>query len=120
MASIYTDVGENQTADFFDGAGSAPADWKVGWGTGAGTAAKGDTTLFTESGETRVSLTEAQPSSNINSLTATMTATAARTITNAGVFDAATAGNMVIKGDFTGQVLANGDKIDFTISLEWS
>ena len=120
MASIYTDVGENRTADFFDGANSAPANWLVGWGTGAGTAAKGDTTLFTEAGESRVNLTEAQPSSNINSLTATMTATGSRTITNAGVFDAATAGNMVIKGDFTGQVLANGDKIDFTITLTWS
>lgn len=120
MASIYTDVGEDQTADFFDGTASAPANWKMGWGTGAGTAAKGDTTLFTESGESRVNLTEAQPSSNINSLTGTMTATASRTITNGAVFDAATGGNMVIKGDFTGQVLASGDKIDFTVTLTWS
>jgi len=120
MADIWTDVGEDRAADFFDGTASAPTNWLVGWGTGAGTAGKTDTTLFTESGESRVNLAEAQPSANINSLTATMTATAARTITNAGVFDAATAGNMVIKGDFTGQVLANGDKIDFTITLTWS
>jgi len=120
MADIWTDVGEDRAADFFDGTASAPANWLVGWGTGAGTAAKGDTTLFTEAAEARVNLAEAQPSSNINSLTATMTSTGAQTITNAGVFDAATAGNMVVKGDFTGQVLANGDKIDFTITITYS
>ena len=120
MANSFTNVGEGLAADFFDGAASAPTNWFIGWGTGAGTAAKGDTTLFTEAGESRVNLTEAQPSSNINSLTATMTATGSRTITNAGVFDASTSGNMVIKGDFTGQVLASGDKIDFTITLTHS
>lgn len=120
MANIYTDVGENLTADMFDGTAAAPANWYVGWGTGAGTAAKADTTLFTESAEARVAVTESQPSSNINRLVGTITASAGRTITNAGIFDASTGGNMALKGDFTGVVLANGDSIQFTFELTWS
>ena len=120
MATVFTDVGEGLAADYFDGTASAPANWYVGWGTGAGTAAKGDTTLFTESGEARVVGAESQPSADQNQFVGTMTATAARTITNSGLFDAATAGSMPIKGDFTGIVLASGDKIEFTIQLTWS
>ncbi len=118
MATIFTDVGENVVTDYITGDATAPANYFVGWGTGAGTAAKADTTLFTESPETRIAGTESQPTSDKAQWIATITATAARTITNAGLFDAVTAGNMFVKGDFTGIVLANGDKIEFTISLE--
>ena len=120
MADIFTDAGEDLAADFFDGTASAPANWHVGWGTGAGTAAKTDTTLFTEAAEARVTATESQPSSNQNQLVATITSASAQTITNAGVFDAATVGNMALKSDFGGIVLANGDKIEFTFQLTWS
>ena len=118
MATIFTDVGENVVTDYITGDASAPADYFIGWGTGAGTAAKGDTTLFTESTETRATAVESQPTSDKAQWIGTITATAARTITNAGLFDAVTSGSMLVKGDFTGIVLANGDKIEFTISLE--
>ncbi len=72
----------------------------------------------TESTETRATPTESQPTADKAQWVGTITATAARTITNAGLFDAVTSGNMFVKGDFTGIVLANGDKIEFTISLE--
>jgi hypothetical protein len=121
MATIYTDVGENVTADYFDGTSSAPANYYVAWGTGTGTASKTDTTLFTEASETRVTpTTEDQPSSNQNRWIATLTADGSKTITNAGLFDALTGGNMVIKGDFTGIALTASDKIEFTITLTWS
>lgn len=93
---------------------------KVAWGTGAGTAAKGDTTLFTEASEARVAATVSQPASDKNQWVGTLTANGAKTITNAGLFDAAAAGNLIVKGDFTGIVLATNDKIEFTISLEQS
>jgi hypothetical protein len=69
MADIFTDVGETLVADYVDGTASAPANWYVAWGTGAGTAAKTDTTLFTEASESRVTATESQPAANQNQRT---------------------------------------------------
>ncbi len=123
MATVYTDAGEAKVVDIIDGTATSPTDLGtsnnfVGWGTGAGTAAKGDTTLFTEAAESRVGGTVSQPSADINQWVATITSASGQTITNAGVFDASTAGNLIVKGDFTGIVLATNDKIEFTISLE--
>lgn len=119
MADIYTDAGENLTADIMDGTTAVPT-WQVGWGTGAGTSAKVDTTLFTEAAEARVATANTQPSTNQNQFVATMTSSSAQTITNAGIFDAASSGNMLLKSDFAGIALANGDKIEFTFQLTWS
>lgn len=119
MADIYTDAGEDLTVDIMDSTTAQPT-WYVAWGTGAGTAAKGDTTLFSESAESRVDTTESQPSSNQNRFVGTITASAGRTITNAGIFDASSAGNMLLKSDFTGVVLASGDGIQFTFTLTWA
>jgi len=121
MATIYTSVGETVVVDLIDGTSAIHLDTtnaKIGWGTGAGTAAKGDTTLFTEASEARVVPTVSQPTADKNRWVGTLTADAGKTITNAGLFDAAAAGNLIVKGDFTGIVLALGDKIEFTISLE--
>jgi len=119
MADIYTDAGENLTADIMDGTSSVPT-WRSAWGTGAGTAAKANTTLFTEAAEARVSSVQSQPAANQNRFVATMTSLIAQTITNAGIFDAASAGNMLLKSDFAGIALAIGDKIEFTFDLTWS
>ena len=122
MATIYTSIGESVVVDLIDGVSAVHLDAtnaKIGWGTGAGTAAKADTALFTEATEARVAATVSQPTADKNQWVGTMTcAGAGKTITNAGLLDAATAGNLVIHGDFTGIVLAVGDKIEFTISLE--
>ncbi len=120
MADIYTDAGEEITADIMDGTVSPPTNWFVGWGTGAGTAAKGDTTLFTEASEARVASTESQPSANQNQFLATITADGNKTITNVGVLSASSGGSLLLKSDFTGVVLASGDKIEFTFTLTWS
>ncbi len=119
MADIFTSVGEQLAADYFDGSASAPANWYGGWGTGAGTAAKGDTTLFTEAAEARVTCTESQPAANQNRLVWTQTSASAQTITNAGVFSAAAAGSMPLKTNFTGIALAINDQIQFTFTLTW-
>jgi hypothetical protein len=121
MATVYTSAGEAVVVDLIDGTSSTHLDntnAHVGWGTGAGTAAKGDTTLFTEASETRVVAATSQPAADKNQWVATLTADGAKTITNAGLFNAVSAGSMIVKGDFTGIVLALGDKIEFTISLE--
>jgi len=121
MATVYCSSGEAAVVDLIDGTSGTHLDAtnaKIGWGAGAGTAAKGDTTLFTEASEARVAVVASQPAADKNRWVATLTADAGKTITNAGVFDAAAAGNLIVKGDFTGIVLALGDKIEFTIDLE--
>lgn len=120
MADVLTNVGEQFICDFLAGVVVTDADW-VGWGTGAGTAAKGDTTLFTEASETRIQGTISvvgSGSAAVYQVVATLTADASKTITNAGLFTAVTSGTMVIKGDFTGVALALGDKIEFTFTLD--
>lgn len=117
MADIYTQAGEEIVVDIVDGTVAAPT-WYIGWGTGAGTAAKGDTTLFTEATETRIAATVTQPTADKNQFVATLTADAGKTITNAGVLSAITGGTLLLHSDFTGVVLALGDKIEFTFSLE--
>ena len=119
MADIYTDAGEELTVDLHDGTITVPT-WHVGWGTGAGTAAKADTTLFTESAETRVVTTQSQPAVNQSRFVGTITATAARTITNAGILSLITGGTLFLHSDFTGVVLANGDGIQFTFTITWA
>ena len=124
MATIYTQMGEEKVVDLIDGTVStvlSATNAKIAWGTGAGTAAKADTTLFVEASEARVVPTVTQPTADKNQWVGTLIcAGAGKTITNAGLFDAATAGNLIVKGDFTGIVLAIGDKIEFSISLEQS
>lgn len=120
MPVVFTSVGEAKTADLFDGTVAAPANWHVGWGTGATAPAKGDTGLQTPSAEARVAATESQPLADKNRLVALITSAGAQTITEAAVFDASTGGNMVVRGTFTGIVLASGDKIEFTIEIEWT
>jgi multidrug efflux pump subunit AcrA (membrane-fusion protein) len=95
----------------------------VGMGTGAGTAAATDTTLFTEV-ETRTAGTQSQQTTSVTSdtyrVTGTVAATTTRAITNAGVFDASTTGNLLVKGDFATINLANGDSIAFTFNLQFT
>ena len=113
MADVFTDAGEGFVVDELDAYGT----YYIGWGTGAGTAAVADTTLFTEASESRVGSTDSQPSANILQWVSTITADGTKTITNAGVFNAASSGTMIVKSDFTGIALTSGDKIEFTFQL---
>lgn len=117
MASVYTSAGEAWVVDVIDGTDS-PGVHYIAWGTGAGTAAKSDTTLFTEAAEARVSATKSQPAVDTNRWVGTITASGAKTITNAGVFTSTAAGLMIIKGDFAGIALNANDAIEFTIDLQ--
>ena len=103
----------------------------IGWGTGAGTTAAADTTLFTEAlvnmtagGTDHTVGTSSQVTTTTTNdtyrVTGTRTATAAGTVTNAGLFDAASGGTLFMKGDFAGIALANGDAIAFTMNVQYS
>ena len=122
MATVVTNAGKAVITNRIKGSGTEPS--YVAWGTGAGTAAIADTTLFTESAEARTAGTSSQQTTTTTldtyQVVGTITATAARTITNAGLLDASASGNLFIKGDFTGVVLANGESIAFTIQCQFS
>ena len=125
MATVVTNVGKGIIAQRMFGATPSQAEPKfVAWGTGAGTAAATDTTLFTESAEARTSGTgSAVTTTNTNDthqVTGTITATATRAITNAGVFDASSTGNLYVKGDFTTINLSTGDSIAFTVKVQFT
>lgn len=115
MASIYTQAGEEAVVDAIEAQISTPF---IGWGTGAGTAAKGDTTLFTEASEARVAATASQPSADKNRFVATITAAGTKTITNGGLFDASSGGALIVHGDHAGIGVDAGDGIEYTIDLE--
>lgn len=124
MATVVTNAGRDILTNRIKGSGTEPLN--IGWGTGAGTAGVTDTTLFTEklvdlstsAGTDHTVGTSSRVTTTVTNdtyqVTATRTATGAGTVTNAGQFDAASGGNLFLKGDFTGIGLASGDSIAFT------
>lgn len=120
MATVLTNAGEQWVAQRMAGTSALDGHF-IGWGTGAGTAAKSDAALFTEATEARVAGTVSVQGSGAAAayqVVGTLTANGAKTITNAGNFDASTAGNLIVHGDFTGVALNAGDAIQFTITLD--
>lgn len=123
MATVFTDAGKAITTNRIKGSGTEPN--FIAWGTGAGTAAAADTTLFTEASEARTTGTSTRVTTTVANdsyqVVGTMTvAGAGKTITNAGLFDASTTGNLFMKGDFTGIALAVGESISFTLKVSFA
>jgi hypothetical protein len=120
MAVVLTNTGEEYIVDKLTETVQTIPQY-IGWGTGAGTAAKADTTLFTEAAEARVSGTVTKTGSTSTAKfqnVGTMTSGSAQTITNAGCLTATSSGTLVIHGDHTGVVLAIGDQIQYTFTLD--
>jgi len=86
-------------------------------GTGAVAPALGDTALGTESA--RVALTSKTRSTNVLTLVGDYAAgTATATLTEAGVFDAASTGNMYSRATFTG--IAKGASDTLKVTWTWT
>lgn len=117
MATVFTTVGKQYVVDKLDSTVSTRLEY-VAWGTGAGTAVVGDTTLNTEASESRVLGTLSQPSADTMRLVGTITANGTKTITNAGSFTASSGGVLGVHGDFTGIAVNLNDSIQFTIDLQ--
>jgi hypothetical protein len=125
VATVVTNAGRDIVTNRLKSAGTEPLN--IGWGTGAGTAAVADTTLYTEklvdlstsAGTDHTAGVSTRQTTTVTNDTyqvvGTRTATGAGTVTNAGLFDAASGGNLFLKGDFTGIGLASGDSIQFTV-----
>jgi len=122
MATLIVNTGKAIVTNYLAG-GAATQPKYVAWGTGAGTTAATDTTLFTETGTRVTGTTTQQTTSTTNDtyqVIGTLTASGTVTITNAGLFDASTSGNLFVKGDFTGIGLTSGDSIQFTFKTQFS
>lgn len=115
--TVLTDVGAAWIVDKLDEAVQTTGDY-IGWGTGNGVANKIDTVLSSEAAETRVVATRTQPASDKIQWVAQLASLSAQTITNAGNFTAGSSGTLIAHGSFTGIVLAQGDKVEFTIILQ--
>jgi len=119
MATFLVNVGKQHLLEFLAGETADTPEW-VAWGTGAGTTAASDTTLFTEASEDReqgVGSTEGSGAATAYKVVATLVADGSKTITNAGVFTDETTGRLFIKGDFAGIALDENDAIEFTFTL---
>jgi hypothetical protein len=122
MATLLVNTGKAIVTNYLNG-GAATQPKYVAWGTGAGTTAATDTTLFTETGSRTTGTTSQQTTSTTNDtyqVIGTMTAGGTLAITNAGLFDASTSGNLFVKGDFSTINLTSGDSIQFTFKTQFS
>jgi hypothetical protein len=134
VAVLQVNAGRDILTNRIKGSGTEPLN--IGWGTGTQT-----TTLATDTGlgpttvEKLVDLSTSAgtdhtvgTSSRVTTTTTndsyqvvgTRTATGAGTVTVAGLFDAASGGNLFVKGDFVGIGLASGDSIQFTFKVVYS
>ncbi|HYD07798.1 MAG TPA: hypothetical protein VEC60_18830 [Reyranella sp.] len=127
LATVFTNAGAAIVTNRIIQAGTAPKN--IGWGTGTNAAAVGDTALQTEAAPTtgggRTVGTESRTTvTNTNDnyrVTGTVSATTNLAVTEAGLFDAVSAGNMLIRSVF-GAVNVDasaGDSIAFTFGLKF-
>lgn len=118
MADIITTVGRAQAAGYLSGVVASLSSYFGNVGTGAGTAAVGDTTLFTEVGSARISITPTRTTVTNTNDTAqyvfTYTATGGVNVTNAGYFTASSSGTLMQKSDHATIPLLSGDSIAYT------
>jgi hypothetical protein len=121
MATLLVNAGRAIVTNRIKGSGTEPV--YVAYGTGAGTTAAADTTLFTETGTRQTGTSTQQTTSTTNDtyqVVGTQTAGGTLAITNAGLFDASTSGNLFVKGDFSTINLNSGDSIQFTFKTQFS
>ena len=105
---VLTTVGAGEIVDLLD-----TKTFHGGIGTGGTTAVVGDTALTTEV-ETRQQSTDTQPSSVQFQAVSAQSITGTRALDEAGLFDAATTGNMYLSATFDIVNLESGDTFEAT------
>lgn len=126
--AIYTDDGQEHTVDVLDPATRAAqaGTYYVAWGHDGTAAAVTDSALALEStDESRVATTISQPAANqiqyVGEITAAVDhidpATNNGGIEEAGIFDAATTGTMILRGTHPVINIETGDRVEYTFTL---
>lgn len=120
MTTVFTDVGKALLVDALDNTQLTRPTY-IGWGTGSTAAASTQTALVTPSAEARTNGTPTQQTTTVAGDTfrvvGTVTSSGSQTITEAGLFNASTVGDMYVRGVFTGIALGTGDSIAFTVNI---
>ena len=124
LATVFVNAGAAIVTNRIIQAGTAPKN--IGWGVGTTAAAVTDTALQTESAPTtaggRTIGTESRTTvTNTNDnyqVTGTVTAGSTLAITEEGLFDAVSAGNMLIHSVFAAVNVVSGDSIASTFGLK--
>lgn len=118
MADVVTNVGRAQAAGYLSNTVTQITTYHGNVGTGAGTAAVGDTSLFAETGTARIPITPTRVTRAFTNDTAqyvfTYTATGNISVTNAGYFTAPTGGVLMQKSDHATIPLQATDSIEYT------
>jgi hypothetical protein len=119
MAVAWVDVGQEKCVDLIDTntRAAVPTVFFGHWGSGSTAPAVTQTALVTPNAESRASATTSQPAANTCRWAFTLTATAARTVVEAGVFDASSAGNMWLRATHGSLSLETSDQVSYTFDL---
>jgi hypothetical protein len=121
VATVLTNAGRAIITNRLKGSGTEPK--YVASGTSSTTAAESDTALGTEVESARVDGTSTQQTGDVTNDTyrvvGTIPYTATRAITEAGLFDASSTGNMFVSADFSAINVLNGDSIEFTFNVKF-
>lgn len=129
MAAFLTQAGRAIISSRLKGLGTEPLN--LGWGTGAGAASAASTDLSTPkdvdlsaAGPNRTAGTSSQVTTTTTNDTyqvvATRTATGGGTVTNVGLFDATSGGNLFIIVDGLSVLMSATDSIQATIKAAFA
>lgn len=121
MPVTFVNAGKAIVTNRIIGSGTEPK--YVAVGTGSTSPAAADTALVTEV-ETRATGTSSRTTTSVTNDTyqvvGTVTATTTRAIQEAGLLDASSSGNLLLRGTFSTVNLASGDSIQVTATLQFS
>jgi hypothetical protein len=124
LATVFTNAGAAILTNRIIQAGTAPKN--IAWGIGTNAPAVTDTALQTESAPTtaggRTVGTESRTTVSVTfdnyQVTGTVTAVSTLAITEAGLFDNVTAGNMLMRGTYSAVNVVSADSIAYTFGLK--
>jgi hypothetical protein len=127
LAVVFTNAGAAIITNRLQSSPGGTEAKNIGWGIGTTAAAVTDTALVTESAPTTsggrtvgtVSRTAGTTTNSKLTITGTVTAGSSLAITEEGVFDAVSAGNMLIRGVFGAVNVVSGDSVAFTTGLDF-
>lgn len=124
-ANLLTTSGKGLISGRINGVGSPAAPSFMGIGTGTNAAAAGDTGLQTESTGTgydrvagTVSTVTTDVTNDTNQIIGSWTVSSSKAITEMGVFNAISAGTLLVRNVFSAYTLQSGDTFQITHKLK--
>ena len=116
--AVWVNGAQNLTIDLLDPSTRAATttSYTIAWGSGSTAPAVTDTSLASENPEARVSASVSLPAVDTIRFVGTITATANRTVQEAGVFTN-TGANLFLRGTHALLNIETGDRVEYTFDL---